>query len=209
MFLFTLLALIYLRNVWLVHSVAQGLVSTKNAGNNLFSAGFLRYPLWLAVENVLESPITHRRLFQTAGNLQKKYPTIHDKPDYFWGMYSYLSESISSTVYWNGSTPLSFVVIERCSLLFLLAALYSTPKHLLSAYTQSYLCFSLYIPAMIACNSVLHLALQLATKCMRQEDVSQLYLTQAQELEKMGKLKEAERWVLSLVTPSPPPPPLL
>lgn len=34
---------------------------------------------------------------------------------------------------------------------------------------------------------------QLAIKCMSQEDVSVLYITQAQEMEKQGKYKEAER----------------
>lgn len=34
---------------------------------------------------------------------------------------------------------------------------------------------------------------QLATKCMRPEDVSVLYVTQAQEMEKQGRYKEAER----------------
>lgn len=34
---------------------------------------------------------------------------------------------------------------------------------------------------------------QLAIKCMSQEDVSVLYVTQAQEMEKQGKYKEAER----------------
>lgn len=34
---------------------------------------------------------------------------------------------------------------------------------------------------------------QLAMKCMRPEDVSVLYITQAQEMEKQGKYREAER----------------
>lgn len=34
---------------------------------------------------------------------------------------------------------------------------------------------------------------QLAMKCMRPEDVSALYITQAQEMEKQGKYREAER----------------
>lgn len=34
---------------------------------------------------------------------------------------------------------------------------------------------------------------QLAVKCMTQEDVSALYISRAQELEKEGKYKEAER----------------
>lgn len=34
---------------------------------------------------------------------------------------------------------------------------------------------------------------QLALKCMSQEDVTVLYITQAQEMEKQGKYKEAER----------------
>lgn len=34
---------------------------------------------------------------------------------------------------------------------------------------------------------------QLAMKCMRPEDVSVVYLTQAQEMEKQGKYREAER----------------
>lgn len=42
--------------------------------------------------------------------------------------------------------------------------------------------------------------LQLASKCMRPEDVSVLYITQAQEMERQGKYKEAERWVLTVAT---------
>lgn len=38
-----------------------------------------------------------------------------------------------------------------------------------------------------------HFALQLASKCMKPEDVSVLYITQAQEMERQGKYKEAER----------------
>lgn len=38
-----------------------------------------------------------------------------------------------------------------------------------------------------------HFSLQLASKCMKPEDVSVLYITQAQELERQGKYKEAER----------------
>lgn len=37
------------------------------------------------------------------------------------------------------------------------------------------------------------LCAQLAMKCMRPEDVSVLYITQAQEMEKQGKYREAER----------------
>lgn len=39
------------------------------------------------------------------------------------------------------------------------------------------------------------MSLQLASKCMRPEDVSVLYITQAQEMERQGKFREAERWV--------------
>ncbi|XP_069461553.1 intraflagellar transport protein 172 homolog isoform X2 [Ambystoma mexicanum] len=42
---------------------------------------------------------------------------------------------------------------------------------------------------------------KLATKCMKQEDVSVLYITQAQELEKKGKLKEAERLYITVDEP--------
>ena len=34
---------------------------------------------------------------------------------------------------------------------------------------------------------------QLAMKCMQPEDVSVLYITQTQEMEKQGKYREAER----------------
>lgn len=40
---------------------------------------------------------------------------------------------------------------------------------------------------------LLLLCAQLAMKCMRPEDVSVLYITQAQEMEKQGKYREAER----------------
>lgn len=43
------------------------------------------------------------------------------------------------------------------------------------------------------CLSHVCLFWQLAIKCMSQEDVSVLYITQAQEMEKQGKYKEAER----------------
>lgn len=51
------------------------------------------------------------------------------------------------------------------------------------------------------CSSFSHVCSfwQLAVKCMSQEDVSVLYITQAQEMEKQGKYKEAERWASSLV----------
>ncbi|XP_050807060.1 intraflagellar transport protein 172 homolog isoform X1 [Gopherus flavomarginatus] len=42
---------------------------------------------------------------------------------------------------------------------------------------------------------------KLATKCMRQEDVSMLYITQAQEMEKQGKYKEAERLYITVEEP--------
>ncbi|KAM9155379.1 intraflagellar transport protein 172 homolog isoform 2-T2 [Pangshura tecta] len=42
---------------------------------------------------------------------------------------------------------------------------------------------------------------KLATKCMRQEDVSVLYITQAQEMEKQGKYKEAERLYITVEEP--------
>ncbi|XP_078506239.1 intraflagellar transport protein 172 homolog [Lissotriton helveticus] len=42
---------------------------------------------------------------------------------------------------------------------------------------------------------------KLATKCMKQEDVSVLYITQAQELEKKGKLKDAERLYITVDEP--------
>nr|XP_042696068.1 intraflagellar transport protein 172 homolog isoform X3 [Chrysemys picta bellii] len=42
---------------------------------------------------------------------------------------------------------------------------------------------------------------KLATKCMRQEDVSMLYITQAQEMEKQGKYKEAERLYIMVEEP--------
>ncbi|EMP37904.1 hypothetical protein UY3_04886 [Chelonia mydas] len=45
------------------------------------------------------------------------------------------------------------------------------------------------------------LAHKLATKCMRQEDVSVLYITQAQEMEKQGKYKEAERLYITVEEP--------
>lgn len=46
-----------------------------------------------------------------------------------------------------------------------------------------------------ACCSFSHVCSfwQLAVKCMSQEDVSVLYVTQAQEMEEQGKYKEAER----------------
>lgn len=42
-------------------------------------------------------------------------------------------------------------------------------------------------------EAALPLCAQLAMKCMRPEDVSVLYITQAQEMEKQGKYREAER----------------
>ncbi|KAF3826454.1 hypothetical protein GH733_008979 [Mirounga leonina] len=42
---------------------------------------------------------------------------------------------------------------------------------------------------------------KLATKCMRPEDVSVLYVTQAQELEKQGKYREAERLYVTVEEP--------
>uniref|UniRef100_F6S4V7 Intraflagellar transport protein 172 homolog n=1 Tax=Ornithorhynchus anatinus TaxID=9258 RepID=F6S4V7_ORNAN len=44
-------------------------------------------------------------------------------------------------------------------------------------------------------------AYKLATKCMRPEDVSVLYITQAQEMEKQGKLREAERLYVTVDEP--------
>lgn len=45
----------------------------------------------------------------------------------------------------------------------------------------------------LAPEATLALCAQLATKCMRPEEVSVLYITQAQEMEKQGKYREAER----------------
>ncbi|XP_030054442.1 intraflagellar transport protein 172 homolog [Microcaecilia unicolor] len=42
---------------------------------------------------------------------------------------------------------------------------------------------------------------KLATRCMKQEDVSVLYITQAQELENQGKYKEAERLYITVDEP--------
>ncbi|XP_064411524.1 intraflagellar transport protein 172 homolog [Latimeria chalumnae] len=42
---------------------------------------------------------------------------------------------------------------------------------------------------------------KLATKCMKHEDISALYITQAQDLEKQGKYKEAERLYITVEEP--------
>uniref|UniRef100_A0A8D0H0A4 Uncharacterized protein n=1 Tax=Sphenodon punctatus TaxID=8508 RepID=A0A8D0H0A4_SPHPU len=42
---------------------------------------------------------------------------------------------------------------------------------------------------------------KLASKCMRPEDVSMLYITQAQEMEQQGKYKEAERLYITVDEP--------
>ena len=41
------------------------------------------------------------------------------------------------------------------------------------------------------------LLLQLAVKCMTEEEVMALYIGKAQELERDGKFKEAERYIYS------------
>lgn len=57
------------------------------------------------------------------------------------------------------------------------------------------LCYHVSGNRCAVCSSFSHVCSfwQLAIKCMSQEDVSVLYVTQAQEMEKQGKYKEAER----------------
>uniref|UniRef100_A0A2K5S7U6 Intraflagellar transport protein 172 homolog n=1 Tax=Cebus imitator TaxID=2715852 RepID=A0A2K5S7U6_CEBIM len=58
-----------------------------------------------------------------------------------------------------------------------------------------------YVPAQGIAGYPSSVPPQLAMKCMRPEDVSVLYITQAQEMEKQGKYREAERLYVTVEEP--------